>query len=309
HVLNAEGEKIQAVVGMEDVTVENLQDINLSVGGTMDSVALLEDVLQNKLRTALDALYPTATFTISFVDSVTGDPVDCQCIQCTLTNLGPGGEITTFVAHGSSITLAGLKPGSYTLEMDDPCAGYLLNDSVFHIVVDAMGNAAFNGVDVEDVPPVIELAEDTTRMAAQATITAPAAAAQESVPEPKTQPGAAEQETLAEPAAVPADTQYTVCTLTNQATGDTSTFYPDGDFLTFPDLEPGSYTLKIVDVCEGYPRSEKAFCIAVDTGGNVTFQEAAAAAPEPKAAAKAPAYRALRIKRRAFGQGETPQAR
>jgi len=165
HVLNAEGEKIQAVAGLTGTTVGDLQSVDLSVGGTMDSVALLEDVLQNKLQTALQALFPAAAFTIQFADIVTGLPVDCQCIQSILTNLGTS-ETTSLVAHGASITLAGLRPGSYTLEMLDPCEGYALNDSVFNIAVNAQGNATFNGVPVSVAPPVIELAEDPIGRAA-----------------------------------------------------------------------------------------------------------------------------------------------
>jgi len=199
----------------------------------MDSVALLEDTLQNKLRTALHALFPTATFTIHFVDSVTGDPVNCQCVLCTLT--GTGGS-TTVHAIGDTLTLTGLKPGNYTLEMDAACLGYAINTTVFNIVVDDQGNATFNGVPVDEVPPPeIELTED---------------------------PFAGR--------AAPADDQYTVSTLTNHATGDTSVFYPEGGALTLPRLEPGSYTLRAVDVYAGYARSEKAFEIKVCAAGKIT---------------------------------------
>ena len=252
HVLNAEGEKIQAVVNMPETTVGDLQDINASVAGTMDSVALLEDTLQNKLRTALHALFPTATFTIHFVESGTEDPVDCQCVLCTLTGPGTGGPTATLHAIGDALTLTGLRPGSYTLEMDAACLGYEINTTVFNIVVDAQGNATFNGVPVDEVPPVIELTEDPFFMAS---LPIEQAAAQEAEPEPE---------------AAPADDQYTVSTLTNHATGDTSVFYPEGGALTLPRLEPGSYTLRAVDVYAGYARSEKAFEIKVCAAGKIT---------------------------------------
>ena len=270
HVLNAEGEKIQAVVGLTGTTVEDLQNINLSVGGTVDSVALLEDVLQNKLRTALHALYPTATFTIHFVDSVTGEPVDCQCVLCTLTDLGTGEE-TTVHAIGDALTLTDLKPGSYTLEMIDACAGYEINATVFDIEVDAQGNAAFDGVPVDEAPPVIELTEDPLGRAAPAAAQAAAA------------PVVTAREAVPEPDEAPVDNQYVVSTLFNHATGDVSAFYPDGGFLVLPRLEPGSYTLSVTNVFAGYARSEKKLEIDVDAAGNIAFNGAAVTDESPAA--------------------------
>ena len=179
HVLNAEGEKIQAVVGLTGTTVEDLQNINLSVGGTVDSVALLEDVLQNKLRTALHALYPTATFTIHFVDSFTLAPVNCQCAWCTLTNLATGSSSTVY-AQGDTLTLSGLKPGSYALHMLDACAGYAPNENEFDIEVDARGHVVFNGNPVTDESPAeIDLTEEPFSAAAQEIAQEPEMPAQE----------------------------------------------------------------------------------------------------------------------------------
>ncbi|MDR2687445.1 MAG: prealbumin-like fold domain-containing protein [Oscillospiraceae bacterium] len=176
HVLNAEGEKIQAVVGMTGATVGDLQNINLSVGGMVDNVALLEDELQSKLRTALLALFPTATLVIYFVDSATLQPANCQCVLCALTNDATG-VTSTFFAQGDSVTLPSLKPGSYTLRMSEACAGYEPNENVYDIEVDARGNVTFDGAAVTDEhPAVIELTEDLFGAAAQA------------VPEPGAQP-------------------------------------------------------------------------------------------------------------------------
>jgi len=158
HVLNAEGEKIQAVVGITGTTVEELQDINRSVGGTVDNIALFEDDLQEKLRTALRALFPAATFAIYFIDSATGVPVDCQCVLCTLTSYATS-ETTTLYARRDTLTLSKLKPGSYALHMENACPSYAPNDNYYYIEVDARGNASFNGISVDESPAVIELAE------------------------------------------------------------------------------------------------------------------------------------------------------
>jgi len=167
HVLNAEGEKIQAVVGMEDASVGDLQSINLTVGNMVDNVALFEDVLQNKLRTALLALYPTADLTIRVVDSYTHAPVNCQCALAELTDISPG-AVSTVYARGDALALPGLKPGGYSLHMLDACAGYAPETQDFAIEVDARGRVTFDGAAVTgDSPAVIGLAEDPYGLAAQ----------------------------------------------------------------------------------------------------------------------------------------------
>ena len=49
HILNAEGEKIQAVVAMEGVTPEELLMVNKSVENMTNTIARLEMLLQAKL--------------------------------------------------------------------------------------------------------------------------------------------------------------------------------------------------------------------------------------------------------------------
>ena len=51
HVLNAEGEKLQAVVGMEGITAEQMLEINRSVTRLINAVSRLELMLQSKLTT------------------------------------------------------------------------------------------------------------------------------------------------------------------------------------------------------------------------------------------------------------------
>ena len=50
HILNAEGEKIQAVVAMENVTTEELLMVNQSVENMTNTIARLEILLQSKLE-------------------------------------------------------------------------------------------------------------------------------------------------------------------------------------------------------------------------------------------------------------------
>ncbi|MEG0878380.1 MAG: hypothetical protein RSC43_06260 [Clostridia bacterium] len=49
HILNAEGEKIQAFVHMPGVTADQLLAVNASVQATVDAVTKLNMVLQSKL--------------------------------------------------------------------------------------------------------------------------------------------------------------------------------------------------------------------------------------------------------------------
>ena len=69
HIINAEGEKIQRVVGTfvpegetevlpldEEATIEEMQAINASVGDMMGTISNIETSLHNKLRTVLAVL-------------------------------------------------------------------------------------------------------------------------------------------------------------------------------------------------------------------------------------------------------------
>ncbi|MEG1142586.1 MAG: hypothetical protein RSE41_09115 [Clostridia bacterium] len=49
HILNAEGEKLQAVIAMPGVTSAELLDVNKSVQNMVSSITMLETVLQMKL--------------------------------------------------------------------------------------------------------------------------------------------------------------------------------------------------------------------------------------------------------------------
>lgn len=49
HIINAEGEKIQAIVAMAGVSPDQLLAVNTSVQDTVNAVSRLEMILQNKL--------------------------------------------------------------------------------------------------------------------------------------------------------------------------------------------------------------------------------------------------------------------
>ena len=49
HILNAEGEKLQKILSLEDVSPQNILATNHYVSGMVDAVANLETVLKSKL--------------------------------------------------------------------------------------------------------------------------------------------------------------------------------------------------------------------------------------------------------------------
>lgn len=56
HILNAEGEKIQAVVAMKNVTTDELLAVNASVKSMVNSISRLEMILQTKLELFEDCI-------------------------------------------------------------------------------------------------------------------------------------------------------------------------------------------------------------------------------------------------------------
>ena len=66
HILNAEGEKIQKMVALDDVTPEMLLATNKSVESMVKAVSRLDMILQSKLSVFGDCLCE---------DSTTADPV------------------------------------------------------------------------------------------------------------------------------------------------------------------------------------------------------------------------------------------
>ena len=61
HILNAEGEKIQKMVALSDVTPEVLLATNKSVESMVNAVSRLEMILQSKLSTFGSCLCDTTT--------------------------------------------------------------------------------------------------------------------------------------------------------------------------------------------------------------------------------------------------------
>ena len=160
HVLNAEGEKIQAVVNMEDVTLAELQDINESVSDLVDSVSSLAGEIQRKLRTAMEALYPgqlpeiAATLTVRLIDEG-GLPVNAADAEFTLiSNTNPSVQFESFPV-GSAVRINNIPPGMYTLQQTEPAAGHVIDGFPHCVEVLSDGSIRFDGADASIHPPTI----------------------------------------------------------------------------------------------------------------------------------------------------------
>jgi len=160
HVLNAEGEKIQAVVGITGATLGELQGINESVSDLVDSVSSLAGEIQRKLRTAMEALYPgelpeaAATLTVRIVDEG-GNPVNAADAEFTLiSNADPGIQFTSFPV-GSAVRINNIPPGLYTLQQTEPADGHLIDEFPHCVEVLSDGSIRFDGADASIHPPTV----------------------------------------------------------------------------------------------------------------------------------------------------------
>ncbi len=56
HIINAEGEKMQAIIGMEDISSDELLELNNSVQTMITAILRLEIIIQSKLELFSDEL-------------------------------------------------------------------------------------------------------------------------------------------------------------------------------------------------------------------------------------------------------------
>ena len=160
HVLNAEGEKIQAVVGLEDATLADLQGINESVGDLVDNVSSLAGEIQRKLRTAMEALYPgqlpeaVATLTVRLVDRG-GNPVNATGAAFTLTNTEDSLDQYFSFPVGSAVRINNIPPGTYILQQTAAPAGHDIDPAEHTVEVLDDGTILFNGALASMFPPTV----------------------------------------------------------------------------------------------------------------------------------------------------------
>lgn len=73
HILNAESEKMQKIIGMENITREQLLCVNKSAELMIDVIARLEMILQAKLETVVT---PNPCIANCITDSIEGGEVN-----------------------------------------------------------------------------------------------------------------------------------------------------------------------------------------------------------------------------------------
>jgi hypothetical protein len=144
HIINAEGEKIQAAVAIDDVTVAQLESVNASVGKLTGHVVSIEDALHNKLHTVIDTLHPpvpqvTADVTLGIVDQ-DEDEATANIADFLLTGTTANNEPynQTATAEDGEVTFPGVPEGDYLLTQPapDPSGVYITMDPTpIHVVV------------------------------------------------------------------------------------------------------------------------------------------------------------------------------
>jgi hypothetical protein len=115
HILNAEGEKLQAVIGMSGVTSDQLKDINTTVADVLSGVSDIETALRGKLSAVLPAPSP-APAVISELITSSNDarflpPVGITTIVSFRQNLFSVGSAVSHTADNPNIVIN--KAGRY----------------------------------------------------------------------------------------------------------------------------------------------------------------------------------------------------
>lgn len=131
HILNAEGEKLQAVIKTEGVTVDQLLVVNNSVKDMTDAIARLEMMLQSKLSLFGDVLLPGG-FYFTKKNSKTK-----KALSGATFELISNGEVvkTETSKPNGRVVFSDIKEGTYTMRESYSPFGYFPNDTVYDVVV------------------------------------------------------------------------------------------------------------------------------------------------------------------------------
>ena len=152
HVIDAEGEKLQRIISLPNVTPTMMMEVNQSVSGLVGGAAGIEDALQNKLKYALSIMPEGATFTLKMQVFNTHLPVGgtgWTLSSASGTRLsivskpGPGYEEITFTK---------VPEGTYELTETTVPEGFE-PAGVFTVYVDARNNATIRPGASDDPDP------------------------------------------------------------------------------------------------------------------------------------------------------------
>ncbi len=147
HILNAEGEKLQAFIAMPDITAAQLLAVNRSVKSMVDAVSKLETHLHSKLNLFETVLQPIS-FSFLKLDTSTGRGLggavfallDLEGEQIATATSRPDGRVTFF----------NVDKGNYTLTELQAPTGYYYGLGMFPVQVISRNNITIIGQPAAD---------------------------------------------------------------------------------------------------------------------------------------------------------------
>lgn len=146
HILNAEGEKLQAIISMPDHTAASLLAVNKSVQRMVDAITKLEMHLHTKLS-LFDTILPPTSFFFYKLETDTLKALAGGVFS--LTDI-EGNEIATATSAATGrVTFTGIPKGAYSLSETQPPEGYRPSLGMFPVEVKGRGNVTIVGMPAE----------------------------------------------------------------------------------------------------------------------------------------------------------------
>ncbi len=156
HVLNAEGKKIQKIIAIEDISREEILQVNESVKDTVESVAQLESMLMSKLKLFGDALKPPMPIRFSFNKKDINSHVGLSGAEFELIN-SDGIVVETAKSVRGIVTFKKAYVGTYTMREVTAPLGYHFTPEIFTVIIGEDKDVTINGTsarkyDVYNIP-------------------------------------------------------------------------------------------------------------------------------------------------------------
>ncbi|MCL1802035.1 MAG: prealbumin-like fold domain-containing protein [Eubacteriaceae bacterium] len=162
HILNAEGEKLQYVLGTADgeniavkPSIEEILEVNEAVRGTIAAVSMNQIFLYDKLSSVLKAFKvwgegpktpgSKAYLTVTKKDRATGEPISGTTFGLRPKGASSGGPQAVTNSAGIA-TFSNIPIGEYTFLEETPNSEYQHNGTEYKVIVDSAGNVTIEGV-------------------------------------------------------------------------------------------------------------------------------------------------------------------
>lgn len=149
HVLNAEGEKLQALMEMQSVTTEELLTINNSVTDTVESIIQLESMLMSKLKLFGNKLKPPAPIKFYFNKIASDTSAGLTGAEFDLYYSGVVVESATSLR--GRVTFRKQHPGTYILKERIAPIGYQPDTTTeYTVIIGEDRSVTINGTIAEE---------------------------------------------------------------------------------------------------------------------------------------------------------------